>query len=58
MDDCCDTDSSLGVRAGEQLHDGRVHSPSADTCYYRGGGRVPSRPQSRVGLRPTAGDTK
>ena len=25
MDDCCDTDSPLGVRDGEQLHNGWVH---------------------------------
>ena len=39
----------LGVRAGEQLHHGRVHPPPADNCSYRGGGRVPARAQSQVG---------
>ena len=35
MDDCCDTDNSVGDRAGEQLHDGRVNSHPAGNCHYR-----------------------
>ena len=33
VDNCCDTDSSLGIRAGEQLHDGWVH-PYFDCARY------------------------
>ena len=36
MDNRCDTDNSVGARAGEQLHDGRVDSRPAGDCYYRG----------------------
>ncbi len=36
MDDRCDTDNSVGDRAGEQLHHGRVYSRPAGNCYYRG----------------------
>ena len=42
MDNRCDIDSSLGARAGEQLHDGRVHpyfacardSSDLDQCHH------------------------
>ena len=42
MDNRCDTDSPLGVRAGEQLHPGRVHpyfacarnSSDLDQCHH------------------------
>ncbi len=32
MDNRCDTDNSVGARAGEQLHDGRVYSHPAGNC--------------------------
>src|SRR3990170_5063343 len=35
VDDCCDTDNSVGDRAGEQLHDGRVNLHPAGNCHYR-----------------------
>ncbi len=34
MDNCRDTDNSVGVGTGQQLHDGRVHSYPAGTCCY------------------------
>lgn len=33
MDNCRDTDNSVGTGTGQQLHDGRVHSYPAGNCY-------------------------
>ena len=35
MDNCSDIDNSVGAWAGEQLHDGWVHSHPAGSCHYR-----------------------
>jgi hypothetical protein len=48
VDDRCDTDNSVGARAGEQLHDGRVDSRPAGNCYYRGAIQHHSGAQSFV----------
>lgn len=34
MDNCRDTDNSVGVGTGQQLHDGRVHSYPVGHCCY------------------------
>jgi hypothetical protein len=39
VDDCCNTDSSVAAGAGQQLHDGWVHSPPAGGCRCRGAGQ-------------------
>ncbi len=39
MDNCCNTDSSVAGRIGEQLHYGRVHSHPAGNCHYNGTGK-------------------
>ena len=36
MDNCFDTDNSVGAGAGEQLYDGRFDSHPAGNCYCRG----------------------
>ena len=36
VDDCGNNDGSLVAGAGEQLHDGWVHSHPAGDCHYRG----------------------
>jgi len=36
LDDCCDTDNSVGARVGEQLHYGRVYSRPAGYRNYCG----------------------
>ena len=48
MDDCGNTDGSLVAGAGEQLHDGRVHSRPAGDCHCRGAGQDHSGPECRV----------
>ena len=35
VDDCSNTDNSVGAGTGEQLHDGRVDSRPAGNCYCR-----------------------
>jgi len=34
VDNCRDTDNSVGAWFDQQLHDGRAHSYPAGTCYY------------------------
>ena len=34
VDNCSNTDHSLGTGAGEQLHDGRFYSHPAGRCHY------------------------
>ena len=36
MDYCSHTFDFMGIRIGEQLHNGRPYSSSAGCCYYRG----------------------
>jgi hypothetical protein len=48
VDDCCDTDSPLGVRAGEQLHHGRVHPYFACARTCRGRDQRHSGPETWV----------
>jgi hypothetical protein len=43
VDNCCDTDRSLGIRPGEQLHDGRVHPHFACDRNYSGADKDHSR---------------
>ena len=35
MDNCCDTDRSVGAGVGEQLHDRRFYSHLVGHCHYR-----------------------
>lgn len=37
MDDCSNTDNSMGAGVGDQLYDGRIHSHRAGDCRYCGG---------------------
>jgi len=48
VDDCCDTDSPLGIRAGEQLHDGRVYPYFACARNCSGGAQHHSGPEAWV----------
>lgn len=36
VDYCSHTFDFMGIRIGEQLHNGRPYSSSAGCCYYRG----------------------
>ena len=56
MDDRCDTDNSVGAGAGEQLHDGRVHSPPAGACHRRVAGQDYSG--TTTGVRSRYGQQK
>ena len=40
MDDRCDTRHTMGVRAGKQLHDGRIHPYFACRSSHCAGGRA------------------
>jgi hypothetical protein len=42
MDDSCNTDCSVAVGVGDQLHDGRSHSCPAGNCHYRRDSRLHS----------------
>jgi hypothetical protein len=50
VDDRCDTDSSLGAGAGEQLHDGWVHPYFAGARACRDRDRRHSGPETVVAI--------
>jgi osmotically-inducible protein OsmY len=60
VDDRCDIDSSLGTRAGQQLHDGRVHPyfACARTCSNRDQRHSGTESVTPIGIRTNYFTTK
>ena len=55
VDDCDSSAGSVGIGAGEQLHDGRIHSPSVGSCDRRGARQSHPGTTARVAGRHVVG---